>query len=65
MNHCTRAGTALWDQLLEARRRGEPGPAERVEAEWAELSVEQQVAATRAGTALWREVVERNHGAEP
>ena len=33
MNHCARAGTALWDQLLEARRRGELGPGERVEAE--------------------------------
>jgi hypothetical protein len=65
MNHCTRAGIALWDQLLEARRRGGLGPAERVEAEWAKLPVEEQVAATRAGTALWREVVGRNSGAEP
>ena len=52
----TRAGTALWDEVLATHNRGEPGPAGQVVVEWASLTTERQVAATKAGTALWREV---------
>ena len=52
----TRAGTALWDEVLATDNRGEPGPAEQAIARWASLTTERQVAATKAGTDLWREV---------
>lgn len=56
MSSLTSAGAALWREVIAS---GED-TAERVEAQWAALSPEEQVAATRAGTALWREVTERN-----
>jgi hypothetical protein len=61
VNDCTRAGTALWEQVLAVHRRGGPGPAEQVEAEWARLTAEQQAAATKAGTALWHDVATRGN----
>lgn len=55
----TAAGTALWREVAAAHERGDPGAAERAEAQWAALSPEAQAAATRAGTALWREATGR------
>ena len=51
----TSAGTALWNEVLAARERGEPGPAAKALAEWEALTDDEKVAAVKAGTALWPE----------